>query len=276
MGTIAVTGAASGIGKCLADRLVEEGHRVIGVDLHDAEVTADLGTPEGRAAAVAAITRLSGGRLDGLVPFAGLSPGAGRAPSLLVAVNYYGSIGLLEGLRPLLAASGNASVVLASSNSTTTQPGWSPKLAEACLAGDEEAARALADSLGDPGAVLTYPATKAALAHYARTRAADHVRDGIRLNAVAPGFIDTPMTRAGRTDPGIAAGIEAFLASVPAGRAGRPEEVTELVLFLLSPRSSYCVGTLMYCDGGLDAHLRGGDWPRVWLPEGGTEPSHRA
>lgn len=58
-----------------------------------------------------------------------------------------------------------------------------------------------------------------------------------------------------------------FLKSVPAGRPGLPEEVAELVLFLLSAKAGYCVGTLMYCDGGLDAQLRGLDWPKVRTPQ---------
>ncbi|MFE6668708.1 SDR family oxidoreductase [Streptomyces sp. NPDC057697] len=266
MGTIAVTGAASGMGASIAALLTAEGHRVIGVDLRGTDVEADLGTPQGRADAAAAITRLCDGRLDGFVPFAGISGGAGRPASLLVSVNYFGAVGLLEELRPALAAAEKSSVVLASSNSVSTQPGWSPELAEACLAGDEGAARALADARADEGGVLTYPATKAAIAYYTRTRAAEYIADGIRLNAIAPGFIDTPMTRAGRQDPQIAAGIEAFLKSVPAGRAGSAEEVAELVHFLLSAKSGYCVGTLMYCDGGLDAELRGLDWPKVRTP----------
>lgn len=267
MGTIAVTGAASGMGASIAARLTEQGHRVIGIDLRGADVEADLGTVAGRAAAAAEVTSLAEGRLDGFVPFAGISAGAGRPASLLVSVNYFGAIGLLEELRPALAAAGSSSVVLASSNSTTTQPGWNPELAEACLAGDEDAARTFADSLNDAGGVLTYPATKAALAYYTRTRAADYIADGIRLNAIAPGFIDTPMTQAARKDPKTAAGIEAFLKSIPAGRAGLPDEVAELVLFLLSAKSGYCVGTLMYCDGGLDAQLRGLEWPKVWTPQ---------
>ncbi|MDI3389121.1 SDR family oxidoreductase [Streptomyces sp. B-S-A8] len=267
MGTIAVTGAASGMGASIAARLTDQGHRVIGVDLRGTDVDADLGTPQGRAAAAVEVTRLADGRLDGFVPFAGVSGGAGRPASLLVSVNYFGAIGLLEQLRPTLAAAGESSVVLASSNSVTTQPGWNPKLAEACLAGGEEAARALADSLTDEGGVLTYPATKAAIAYYTRTRAADYIADGIRLNAIAPGFIDTPMTQAAQKDPRTAAGVEAFLKSIPAGRAGCPDEVAELVLFLLSAKSGYCVGTLMYCDGGLDARLRGLDWPKARTPE---------
>jgi nucleoside-diphosphate-sugar epimerase len=85
MATIAVTGAASGIGKALAAGLSGDGHRVIGVDLAHADVHADLGTPEGRAAAVAEITELCDGRLDALLPFAGLAAATGRPGGLLVS-----------------------------------------------------------------------------------------------------------------------------------------------------------------------------------------------
>ncbi|WP_306322223.1 MULTISPECIES: SDR family oxidoreductase [unclassified Streptomyces] len=267
MSTIAVTGAGSGMGATLTERLRAQGHTVIGVDLKNADVTADLGTPEGRAHAVAEITRISGGRLDGFLPFAGITGGAGRPSSLLVSVNYFGAIRLVEGLRPALAATGNASVVFASSNSTTTQPDWPERVATACLAGDEAEARRTADEAGaDDGGIGAYPATKAALAWYARTRAAEYQADGIRLNAVAPGYIDTPMTRAAAEDPATAEGIKQFLASIPAGRAGTAEEIAELVEFLLSPKSSYCVGSVFYADGGLDAGLRATDWPKVWHP----------
>ncbi|WP_425835086.1 SDR family oxidoreductase [Streptomyces fractus] len=270
MSTIAVTGAGSGMGAALAERLRAQGDTVIGVDLKNADVTADLGTAEGRSHAVAEINRIGGGRLDGFLPFAGLAGGAGRPSSLLVAVNYFGAIGLLEGLRPALAAAGTSSVVLASSNSTTTQPDWPQHVAEACLAGDEDEARRIADEAGArDGGIGAYPATKAALAWYARTRAADFQGDGIRLNAVAPGYIDTPMTRAAAEDPATAEGIRTFLGLIPAGRAGRPEEIVDLVEFLLSPKSAYCVGSVFYADGGLDAQLRATDWPKVWHPQAG-------
>ncbi|WP_030515479.1 SDR family oxidoreductase [Nocardia sp. NRRL WC-3656] len=267
MGTIAVTGSASGIGAAVAAHLEKEGHRVIGVDLHDAEVTADLGTAEGRAHAVAEVTRIGAGRLDGFLPFAGVAAATGRPGGLVVSVNYFGAIALLEGLRPLLRESGNASVVLVSSNSTTTQPLWPVELADACLAGDEERARGIAESFGDLGAIQAYPATKAALAWYARTKSAEYIADGIRLNAIAPGIIDTPMTQEGSKDALTGEGMKQFLAMTPIGRPGRPEEIADLAAFLLSDKAGFFVGSVIFCDGGIDAAFRGKDWPAVWNPQ---------
>ncbi|WP_036504259.1 SDR family oxidoreductase [Nocardia aobensis] len=267
MGTIAVTGSASGIGAAVAAHLEKEGHRVIGVDLRDTEVTADLATAEGRAHAVAEVTRISEGRLDGFLPFAGVAAATGRPGGLVVSVNYFGAIALLEGLRPLLRESGNASVVLVSSNSTTTQPLWPVELADACLAGDEERARGIAESFGDLGAIQAYPATKAALAWYARTKSAEYIADGIRLNAIAPGIIDTPMTQEGSKDALTGEGMKQFLAMTPIGRPGRPEEIADLAAFLLSDKAGFFVGSVIFCDGGIDAAFRGKDWPAVWNPQ---------
>ncbi len=267
MGTIAVTGSASGIGAAVAAHLEKEGHRVIGVDLRDAEVTADLGTAEGRAHAVAEVSRISAGRLDGFLPFAGVAAATGRPGGLVVSVNYFGAIALLEGLRPLLRESGNASVVLVSSNSTTTQPLWPVELADACLAGDEERACGIAESFGDLGAIQAYPATKAALAWYARTKSAEYIADGIRLNAIAPGIIDTPMTQEGSKDALTGEGMKQFLAMTPIGRPGRPEEIADLAAFLLSDKAGFFVGSVIFCDGGIDAAFRGKDWPAVWNPQ---------
>lgn len=261
MGTYVVTGSASGLGAATRTRLEADGHQVIGVDLHDSEIIADLRTAAGRAHAVEAINTMTGGRLDGLAPFAGTGPRLGHTAHEMIALNYLGSIELLEALRPLLALGHNPAVVLISSASTTTGSPWPAELAAACLAGDIDAATVVADSHGKSATTVAYPAVKAALAYYTRTRAADYLADGIRLNAVAPGFIETPATTRGLTDPLIAAGMSRYLAAIPAGRAGQPAEVAASVAFLLGDTAPYIVGSVVYIDGGLDASMRGTDWP---------------
>ena len=166
--TIVVTGSASGMGAATLKRLVANGDRVIGVDLHDADVIADLGTPEGRQSAVEAITELSQGVLDGLVTFAGKGGLPNRAGSLLVAVNYFGTVKLLENLRPLLAKGTNAAAIAIASNSMTCQPGVPLDVVKHCLDSDEEGARVAADTAGS---IQTYPATKLAVTRWVRHHA---------------------------------------------------------------------------------------------------------
>lgn len=92
MGTYAVTGSASGMGRATAERLRADGHRVIGVDVKEADVVADLSTPDGRARAVSQVVSAAGGHLDGAVLAAGIGPGSGKGRLRLIAeVNYRGS-----------------------------------------------------------------------------------------------------------------------------------------------------------------------------------------
>ena len=258
MGTIAITGSASGMGATTRSRLTKEGHRVIGVDLKDADVVADLGTPDGRWAAIEGVNSQCDGVLDGLVTFAGLAGTSGRPGGLVVSVNYFGTVELLAGLRPLLAAGNDAAAVAISSNSTTCQPGVPGNLVDACLAGDERAAVALGDEIGSLGA---YPATKTAIARWVRRHAtqADWIGEGITLNAVAPGFIATPMTEELKGDPEVGPMLDQF--PIPAGRPGRADEISALVAYLLGPEARFFVGSLLFADGGSDALLRPDDWP---------------
>lgn len=99
--TALVTGSASGIGKATAETLADRGYTVIGADLHDADITADLTTTEGRTALVEEATRLSGGTLDAVLAIAGLAEPIAKT----VAVNYFGMVSTLTGLRPLLTES---------------------------------------------------------------------------------------------------------------------------------------------------------------------------
>ena len=254
-----MTGSASGIGRATAQRLVADGHRVIGVDVHDADVVADLGTADGRAAAIAAVTDVVDGRLDGLVTAAGIG-GSSTAPGgRLVSINYFGTVELVQRLRPVLAASGDAAVVCLGSNSATVQPAWSTELAEACLAGDEERACRLADAALS---LMAYPATKAAISWFVRTRAPqpDWIGAGIRLNVIAPGLTETALTRTQRADPMIGEALAKF--PVPLGRPIRPDEIADVIAFMLTSR--VLIGTVLVADGGTEALLRPKDWPAGW------------
>jgi NAD(P)-dependent dehydrogenase (short-subunit alcohol dehydrogenase family) len=252
VGTIAITGSAGGIGSATRARLEQAGHRVIGVDVRDAEVVADLSTPEGREAMVAGVAEASGGVLDGVVAGAGIS--SDDSP-LVVSINYFGAVATLAGLRPLLAKGNNPSAVAISSNSTTaTLGGVVVEAVDACLAGDEAVARAAV-----PNGFFGYPTAKLALARYVRRNAptADWIGAGIRLNAIAPGPIATPMTK----PIGQSVLEMGDFYPVPIGRLGTADEVAALLAFLLSPDAGYMVGSMVFVDGGGDAAARSDDWP---------------
>ena len=254
MGTIVVTGSAGGIGAATASRLVGTGHRVIGVDLRDADVLADLSTAEGRSAMVEGVTEAAGGVLDGVVAAAGVN---GKPGELTVSVNYFGAVATLEGLRPLLTRGRNASAVAVCSNSATTQPGLSDAIVAACLDGDEDETRRLAAD--DPQGLASYGSSKLALARWLRNRAVtpEWIGEGIRLNAIAPGFIRTPMTH---DIEDMVFGLGDIF-PMPMGRPGTAAEVAALLTFLLGPDSSFFCGSVLVMDGGTEAALRPDDWP---------------
>jgi NAD(P)-dependent dehydrogenase (short-subunit alcohol dehydrogenase family) len=250
------------MGAATRSLLTTGGHHVIGIDVREADVVADLSTAAGRATASKTVSDAID-RLDGVALFAGVGGATGRDPGLLVSLNYFGSVELFEALRPLLAGTDSASAVAISSNSATCQPGWSEELVDACLSGDEALACKVAKQGDSPTA---YPATKAALARWVRRNApsADWIGQGIRLNAVAPGLVETPFVDATRADPVLGELIGGF--PLPMGRGGHPEEVAALVAFLLTGGDSFFCGSVLVCDGGTEAQLRPDLWPQRWEP----------
>jgi NAD(P)-dependent dehydrogenase (short-subunit alcohol dehydrogenase family) len=248
--TTIVTGAASGLGAAVTERLRARGERVVTVDLRDADVIADLGAVDGRADAVAGALALVDGPLGGLVPCAGLGP---QVPdhALIASVNYFGAIAFLDGCVDALAASAPSAVVAISSNSTTIDPTVHADLVAALTSGDESGARALASELAGN---TVYASSKVAVARAVRGRVADWGARGVRINAVAPGPFMSPLLQQGLDDPTFGPLIEAL--PVPTGAIGTPAEVAAVIDFLLGPDASYVHGSIVFVDGGIDALLR--------------------
>ncbi|MBP6724668.1 MAG: SDR family oxidoreductase, partial [Halioglobus sp.] len=239
-----------GIGASLAGLLRDQNHRVINVDLRDADVIADLSTPEGRRAAVAGVRERAPEGLDGLVPLAGV-PGGGPPGTLITSVNYFGTVEFVEGLRDLVAKKQGVIVLLCSNSAPMSSPG--SRLLERLLAGDEAEALKIAAE-DDDG--MHYMVGKRALAYWMRRNTMTYAKDGIRMNAVAPGPIDTPMTKPLFDNPEMAGIMKYLLDATPLGRAGQPDEIANVIRFMLGPDSSYICGSVLYIDGGYDAATR--------------------
>jgi meso-butanediol dehydrogenase/(S,S)-butanediol dehydrogenase/diacetyl reductase len=235
-----ITGAASGIGAATALRFAQEGARLVLSDVHedegkrvaadvgaDAFVRADVSKPEEVERLMQAAADRCGA-LHVVCNNAGIG-GYGKAPDLdvelwkqMLAVDldsvFYGCKHAIPHLRE---AGGGAIVNTAS----------------------------ISGLFGDYG-LLAYNTAKAGVVNLTRTVAIDHAREGIRVNCVCPGPIDTPLLQQVMTIPGA---LEAYNAAVPMGRIGRPEEVASAIAFLASDDASYVTGTSIVIDGGVTA-----------------------
>lgn len=262
MGVYVLTGSASGIGAATRQRLTAAGHSVIGIDQREADIVADLSSTQGRSDAVTQALAACAGALDGLITCAGVS--APASAETILAVNWFGTRDLCEGLRPALAAApGIAKVVAISSNSTTLMPNLPEQAVDALFNDDQAEALRLAQEGWDASSVA-YGISKTAVARYVRRSATTDqwAGAGIRLNAVAPGAIMTPLLQAGIDDPVQGQFIEAM--AIPAGGFGEPDQIAQWIEFMVTDAADFMVGSIVFIDGGTEAVHRADAWPQTY------------
>jgi len=259
MRTYVVTGSSSGIGLSTKTMLEQAGFRVIGVDRHDAEVTADLSTPDGRREAATLCLELSDGAIDAVIANAG----SALPEPLTVSINYFGVTEFVEALLPALTKS-DAPRVVVTSSMASLMPN-DADLVDAMLADDEEKAVARAAELvsqGDGMEQLIYGSTKRAISRWVRRECVTDrfAGAGIPLNSIGPGIVRTPMVAEMIATEEARAGLDQVV-PMPLNYYMEPENVAALLIWLTSVENTHVTGQTIYIDGGSDAVLRGDN---VW------------
>jgi len=251
--TYVVTGSASGIGAATAALIQSRGGKVIGCDLENAEVEVDLSTSDGRASLVEQVKGRS--PIDAVLAIAG---GDRRG---VIETNYFGAVGTLVGLRPMLAESGSPRAVAISSTASLA-PG-DERVIQACLDGDEAAAVMYARQMPQLGPG-PYGCAKRALNRWVRRVAPtrEWAGAGIALNVVTPGVVDTPAAAWIFASPETRAAVESAAPQPFGGFPGRPEWIAELILWLASEENHFVTGQIIFADGGGESAIVG---ERHWL-----------
>ena len=247
MGTYVLTGGATGIGAAIKEKLRAQGHRVVVIDLKEGDYLADLGDPKARQAVIAKVAA-EVPVIDGLITCAGVASQFSDAGKIL-QINYFGTTEVIEGLSDNIISGGRVIAISSNSAPMSTRP----DLIEAMLEPSEEKAVNLGSSLHGHEC---YASSKRAVARYMRRKAPDLAQRDISFNALAPGYISTPMTQSVERDPEYGPLIKAFVDSIPLGRPGQAEDVANLAMFLLSPEGAYVAGSTLVIDGAHDAMMR--------------------
>lgn len=257
MGVYAVTGGSSGIGAKTVALLQEQGHKVINIDLKNGDIEADLSKPEGRQQVISTLHALHPEGLDGIVCNAGVSGACGNL-SLILSLNFFGTISLIKGTYDLLKKKHGAFVV--TSSNTISQGAARMDIADLLNNNNEDEQRILNVVEGLDKTSLTvgnsiYVASKYALARWVRRHAASYAANGVRINAVAPGNVNTAMTATLATNARMA--LDALPIPTKYGQETlmSPEEIAEVIVFLISDKARGVNGNIMFVDGGTDALL---------------------
>lgn len=253
MSTYVITGGTTGIGASVREQLQAQGHEVFNIDFKGGDYLADLSTKEGRKGAIQAVFEKYPDGIDVLICNAGVGPTA--PPKAIFALNFFASVQLAEGLRPLLKKK-RGNCVITSSNSITNMTvrmDWVDMLSDVM---DEDRILEFAETIPKNLTSSCYSSSKRALARWVRRISPSWAVDGLRINSVAPGNTTTPMTQ-NMTEAQMDA---ALLIPIPTRYGTRTfldaSEIANGILFLASPMASGINGIILFVDGGIDALLR--------------------
>lgn len=256
MGVYAITGASSGIGAKTKELLEQEGNKVINIDLKGGDICVNLATAEGRTDAVNKLHEMCPDGLDGMICNAGVSGACGNL-ALIISLNYFGTVAVATGVYDLLEKKHGSCVVTASN--TISQGAGRMDIADLLNnIGDEKRVLELIGSLDNANLSVgnsMYVSTKYALARWVRRVSASWAANGVRINAIAPGNVNTAMTATMSTSAKMALNALPIPTKFGMETLMDASEIAEAMIFLVSPKAGGINGNVMFVDGGTDALL---------------------